>query len=145
LVGCFLAEARTRNGLPVLAAEFDEAEALYKKRYKPYNPEFDLLNEAFADPEKYRVFLQSIGLPLSAEIRMVILRLSDGEMIQNIKFDYQRGSKSKLRFRMIGEHDYIDAPYAFDVLILPQLSYFATGNKLEIGPMRPWQMPDSAK
>ncbi|MGI8908810.1 MAG: hypothetical protein ACR2IE_20245 [Candidatus Sumerlaeaceae bacterium] len=62
-----------------LAQEFDEAEQFYNKRT---NKSPDLLSVVEANPDAYAPFLQSIGLPLSKEMRTVILRLIEGMEIR---------------------------------------------------------------
>lgn len=123
-----------------LAEEFDEAENFYNRRYKA---NLGLLDKVEANPELYKPFLQSIGLPMSRQMRTVILRLLEGKEIRELKFHYRKNGDSTLLVRL--NEDWpgspIKAPFAMDALVLPQLAYHVSADRVELGRIRPWDLP----
>lgn len=125
-----------------LAAEFDEAQALYRVQV---GRETDFLEAAETDPGRYQAFLQSIGLPMSPQMRVVIWRMLEGEKIQKLEFVYDQGGTTTFRIQLSGDDDLIQATDAWDTLLLPQLSYIVANERLELGPIRPWFLPPGAE
>ncbi len=76
-------------------------------------------------------------------MRTVILRLIEGKEIRELDFHYVHGRGSTLRIRLSEEPKgrAIEAPYPWDALILNQLGYFVSADKLELGGIRAWPIP----
>jgi hypothetical protein len=131
------AEDRARG----LAEEFTEAEKFYNRRY---DTNLHLLEKCEREPGKYLPFLQSIGLPLSRELRAIILRLAEGKEIRELKFNYTKGGDSELTVLLNEEHpeEPITAASPWDALLLPQLGYFVSDERLVFGGIRPWELPE---
>jgi hypothetical protein len=127
-----------------LANEFTEAEDFYNGRYRQ---NLQLLDKVETEPELYKPFLQSIGLPLSKEIRTVILRLLEGREIRELEFQYRKNGDSALLIKL--DDEYPDIPIRasspWDALLLPQLGYLVSDEKLELAGIVPWKMPEGAK
>lgn len=121
-----------------LAEEFDEAEAFYNVRYKG---KLGLLEKVESNPNLYKPFLQSIGLPVSTEMRIIIARISEGMEIKAMDFKYRNNGNSALSVELSEEPE--NAPIVaigpWDALLLPQLGYFVNEDKLNLGGICPWK------
>jgi hypothetical protein len=79
--------------LEMLRQELKDVEAEYARRYDKH---VDTLRIAADEPEKHLAFIQSLAVPLSTDIRTMVLRLVQGASIQKLGFNYEQKLHVKL-------------------------------------------------
>jgi len=126
-----------------LAEEFELVEKYYNQRYGSARSLIEMIEN---NHESFIPFLQSIGLPLSVELRTVIARLCEGREILSLELKYNKGRNPSLYFQLSDEpnRNAIVAEGSYDLLILPQLGYTVTNSALEFIGIRPWDPKDES-